>query len=46
MSTYLYTQAFENFDVGYAASIGVVLALWVSVPLSIFYYLRRRGWQI
>ncbi len=46
MSTYLYTQAFENFDVGYAASIGVVLALWVSVPLSIFYFLRRRGWQI
>ena len=46
MSTYLYTQAFENFDVGYAASIGVILALWVSVPLSIFYYLRRRGWQI
>src|SRR5690606_10127177 len=46
MATYLYTQAFQNFDVGYAASIGVMLALWVSVPLSIFYILRRRGWEI
>lgn len=46
MATYLYTQAFQNFDVGYAASIGVMLALWVSVPLSVFYYLRRRGWEI
>lgn len=46
MSTYLYSQAFQNFDVGYAASIGVMLALWVSVPLCLFYYLRRRGWEI
>ncbi|MAS37253.1 MAG: sugar-binding protein [Anaerolineaceae bacterium] len=46
MATYLYTQAFQNFDVGYAASIGVMLALWVSVPLCAFYYLRRRGWEI
>jgi raffinose/stachyose/melibiose transport system permease protein len=46
MATYLYTQAFQNFDVGYAASIGVMLALWVSVPLSFFYILRRRGWEI
>ncbi|MBZ0299880.1 MAG: sugar ABC transporter permease [Anaerolineae bacterium] len=46
MSTYLYTQAFQNFDVGYAASIGVILSLWVSVPLLLFYYLRRRGWEI
>ena len=46
MATYLYTQAFQNFDVGYAASIGVMLALWVSVPLTLFYILRRRGWEI
>jgi ABC-type sugar transport system permease subunit len=46
MATYLYTQAFLNFDVGYAASIGVMLALWVSVPIMVFYILRRRGWEI
>jgi len=46
MATYLYTQAFQNFDVGYAASIGVILALWVSVPIMMFYILRRRGWEI
>ncbi len=46
MSTHLYSQAFESFKVGYGASIGVVLAFWVSVPLVLFYYLRRRGWEI
>lgn len=46
MATYLYTQAFLNFDVGYAASIGMVLALWVSIPIMVFYVLRRRGWEI
>lgn len=46
MSTHLYGKAFESFEVGYGAAIGVVLAFWVSVPLCIFYYLRRRGWEI
>jgi raffinose/stachyose/melibiose transport system permease protein len=46
MATYLYTQAFENFKVGYAASIGTILALWVSIPMMAFYYLRQRGWEI
>lgn len=46
MATYLYEHAFQNFDVGYAASIGVMLSLWVTVPLILFYYLRKRGWEI
>lgn len=46
MGTYLYDTAFKRFDVGYAASIGLVMSLWVGIAVSIFVYLRRRGWQI
>lgn len=46
LATYLYEKAFEDFNVGYAAAIGVMLALWVSIPILMFYYLRRRGWEI
>ena len=46
MGTYLYDTAFKRFDVGYAAAIGLVMSLWVGLAVSIFVYLRRRGWQI
>ncbi len=46
MGTYLYDTAFKRFDVGYAASIGLVMSLWVAIAVGIFVYLRKRGWQI
>jgi ABC-type sugar transport system permease subunit len=46
MGTYLYRNAFQRFDVGYAASIGVMMSLWVMLAVAGFVYLRRRGWEI
>ncbi len=46
MSTYLYDRAFFRFDVGYAASVGIVMTLWVMITVSIFVFLRKRGWEI
>ncbi len=46
MGTYLYQNAFQRFDVGYAASIGVMMSLWVMLAVAGFVYLRRRGWEI
>lgn len=46
MGTYLYQNAFQRFDVGYAASVGVMMSLWVMLAVAGFVYLRRRGWDI
>jgi ABC-type sugar transport system permease subunit len=46
MATYLYDQAFFRFEVGYAASIGVMMTIWVMIAVAIFVFLRRRGWEI
>jgi raffinose/stachyose/melibiose transport system permease protein len=46
MGTYLYQNAFQRFDVGYAASIGVMMSLWVMLAIAGFTYLRWRGWEI
>jgi raffinose/stachyose/melibiose transport system permease protein len=46
MSTYLYDNAFNRFDAGYAASIGMMMSIWVGLAVLGFVYLRRRGWEI
>ncbi|MCA9889988.1 MAG: sugar ABC transporter permease, partial [Anaerolineae bacterium] len=46
MSTYLYDNAFSRFDAGYAATIGIMMSLWVGLAVAGFVYLRRRGWEI
>lgn len=46
MSTYLYVNAFSRFDAGYAASVGMMMSLWVGIAVAGFVYLRRRGWEI
>lgn len=46
MSTYLYDNAFNRFDAGYAATIGIVMSLWVALAVAGFVYLRKRGWEI
>jgi raffinose/stachyose/melibiose transport system permease protein len=46
MATYLYNNAFFRFDVGYAASMSVVMSLWVAIAVMGFVILRRRGWEI
>lgn len=46
MSTYLYDNAFSRFDAGYAATIGMMMSIWVALAVAGFVYLRRRGWEI
>ncbi len=46
MATYLYDNAFARFDAGYAASVGVMMSIWVALAVVGFVLLRRRGWEI
>jgi raffinose/stachyose/melibiose transport system permease protein len=45
-ATLLYREAFVNRSAGYAASIGVTLALLTAVISLVYVQLRRRGWDI
>jgi len=42
MATYLYKQAFNRFEAGYASAIGLSMSLLAGVIISAFIYLRRR----
>ena len=47
LSTLQYRDAFENQQAGYAASIGVVLAMITGIVVAAYQMLRRRkGWDI
>lgn len=46
LGTLLYRNAFTNYEAGYAASVGVVMALVSLTAVSGFFVLRRRGWEI
>jgi raffinose/stachyose/melibiose transport system permease protein len=46
LGTLLYREAFANQQAGYAASMGVVMAMVSVVAVSGFLYLRRKGWDI
>ncbi|MFE4785593.1 carbohydrate ABC transporter permease, partial [Streptomyces sp. NPDC056716] len=46
LGTLLYRTAFANQEAGYAASIGVVMALISVIAVSGFLWLRRKGWDI
>lgn len=46
MGTYLYSNAFERFKAGYAAAIGVFMALWVAIATGVFVTLRKLGWEV
>ena len=46
MATYLYKQAFNRFEAGYASAIGLSMSLFAGVIISVFLFLRRRGWEI
>ena len=46
MATYLYKQAFNRFEAGYASAIGLSMSLFAGVIIGIFVFLRRRGWDI
>ena len=46
LATHLYSMAFQQFEVGYASSIGIVMALFSTIIVAIFVVLRKLGWEI
>lgn len=46
LGTFIYRTAFRNFEVGYAAAQGVVVAFFAVGILLMFTLLRKRGWEI
>ncbi|HEY8455607.1 MAG TPA: sugar ABC transporter permease [Actinopolymorphaceae bacterium] len=46
VSTLMYREAFERFDVGYAASMGLSLTLISAFVTIGFVVVRRKGWSV
>ena len=46
LATLVYKAAFNNFEAGYAAAIGLTMSLLAGVIISVFVILRKRGWDI
>ncbi len=46
LATLVYKAAFQNFQAGYAAAIGLTMSLLAGVVIAIFVVLRWRGWEI
>jgi len=42
----MYIYAFDRFEAGYGASIGVLLTLWSAFVTLLFLGLRRMGWEV
>lgn len=46
LATLVYKAAFNNFEAGYAAAIGLTMSLLAGLIISVFVILRKRGWDI
>jgi len=46
VATYLYKQAFERFEMGYASAIGLTVAVLAATLFGLLTLLRRRGWEV
>ena len=46
VGTLMYKEAFERFEAGYAAAMGLGLSFMSGLIVLVFLYLRRRGWEI
>lgn len=46
VGTLMWKQAFERFEAGYAAAMGLGLSFVSGVIVVIFVFLRRRGWEV
>lgn len=46
VGTLMWKQAFERFEAGYAAAMGLGLSFVSGIIVLIFVFLRRRGWEI
>ena len=46
VGTLLYQRAFELFEAGYAAAMGVTMTLLSVVIMLLYRFLQRRGWDV
>jgi raffinose/stachyose/melibiose transport system permease protein len=46
VGTLMYKEAFERFEAGYAAAMGLGLSFVSGLIVLVFIYLRRRGWEV
>jgi raffinose/stachyose/melibiose transport system permease protein len=46
VATYLYKQAFQRFEAGYAAAIGITISAIAGFIATLFAILRQRGWEV
>jgi raffinose/stachyose/melibiose transport system permease protein len=46
LGTLLYKSAFNRFEAGYAAAIGLTMSVFAAAIIATFGLLRRRGWEI
>ena len=46
LGTYLYKQAFNRFEAGYAAAVGLSISLFAGIIMVFFVAMRRRGSEI
>jgi raffinose/stachyose/melibiose transport system permease protein len=45
VATYMYKAAFSNFEAGYAAALGLSMAIVTAVMLAVYQVIRKRGWE-
>jgi raffinose/stachyose/melibiose transport system permease protein len=46
LSVLVYKQAFNRFEAGYAAALGLSMSFFAGIVIGIFVFLRRAGWEI
>ena len=46
VATLMYKKAFERFEAGYAAALGLAMSFVGGLIVLVFLYLRRKGWEI
>ncbi len=46
LGTLVYKEAFNRFEAGYASAIGLSMSFFAGIIITIFLFLRRRGWEI
>jgi raffinose/stachyose/melibiose transport system permease protein len=46
LSILVFKHAFQRFEAGYAAAIGLTMSFFAGIIIGIFQILRKRGWEI
>lgn len=46
LSILVFKNAFQRFNAGYAAAIGLTMSLFAGIIISVYQLLKKRGWEI